>query len=40
MSCSAQNVTSVEVEKLCAELKLECNIQHVRGSAMEERGLG
>lgn len=34
-TCPAQNVTSVDVEKLCVELKLVCNIKHIRGGAMQ-----
>lgn len=37
---SSQNVISVEVEKPCEKLKLECNVKHIGGGAMEQRGWG
>lgn len=33
--CPAQNVSSVDTEKPCVKLKLDCKIKHTRGGAMK-----
>lgn len=37
--CLAQNVTSMDLEKPCVKLKLDCKIKHIRGGTKKQRGL-